>query len=125
MRFKLDENLGIRGVEILRLAGHDVMTVRDQFLCGETDERLIDICRRESRCLITLDFDFADTLTYPPERFAGIILIRLPRTPVLNDVDVAMSAIVCALKQNGDMKGKLWIVRKTNIRQYQQRNHEE
>jgi hypothetical protein len=34
MKIKLDENIGRRGLELLRLAGHDVMTVRDQNLQG-------------------------------------------------------------------------------------------
>ena len=67
MRFKLDENLGTRGREQLREAGHDVMTVREQWLCGRPDSQVIDICTAEKRCLVTLDTDFADTLIYPPE----------------------------------------------------------
>ncbi len=119
MRFKLDENLGIRGMEHLRSAGHDVMAVRDQSLCGEADRRLIEICRGENRCLVTLDFDFADTMTYPPALYAGIILIRLPKFPLLADIDRAMQTIVNAMEHDIDMSGKLWIVRETKIRQYQ------
>lgn len=32
MKFKLDENIGRRGLELLKASGHDVMTVRDQGL---------------------------------------------------------------------------------------------
>ncbi len=119
MRFKLDENLGICGVDCLCAAGHDVMTVHDQSLCGVADNLLIDVCRRENRCLVTLDFDFADTLTYQPEKYAGIILIRLPRMPTQSDIDFAMKTIVKAIHCDTDMTGKLWIVRETKIRQYQ------
>ncbi len=122
MRFKLDENLGIRGVEHLRSAGHDVMTVHDQSLCGETDCRLIEICREENRCLVTLDLDFADTITYPPDKYAGIILIRLPKFPLLADIDRAIQTIVNAMKHDGDMSGKLWIVRETKVRQFRPRD---
>ena len=62
--FKLDENLGDRGLKRLRNAGHDVMTAREQLLCGRPDSHVIDICTLEKRCLITLDTDFADALTY-------------------------------------------------------------
>lgn len=40
MKFKVDENLGETGCEILRAAGHDVMTVADQKLSGAEDRRL-------------------------------------------------------------------------------------
>ncbi len=46
MKLKLDENLGsVRVVTLLRLAGHDVATVREQNLTGTADVQLIDICR--------------------------------------------------------------------------------
>jgi hypothetical protein len=118
MLFKLDENLGNRGQGRLREAGHDVMTVREQQLCGQPDLRVIDVCSAEKRCLITLDIDFADTLTYPPERYAGIILFRLPRKPVLSDIDIAVDTVIEALEHGADIAGQLWIVRQKTIRQF-------
>jgi len=121
MLFKLDENLGDRGQKRLREAGHDVMTVQEQQLCGQPDSRVIDVCTTEKRCLMTLDTDFADTLTYPPERYAGIILLRLPKKPVLSDIDVAVDAVIEALHHGADIVGKLWVVRQTTIRQFMPR----
>ncbi|WP_295443347.1 DUF5615 family PIN-like protein [uncultured Thiodictyon sp.] len=60
MKIKLDENLGQRGAEIFRTAGHDVETVASERLSGATDRELIGICRREDRCLVTLDLDFSN-----------------------------------------------------------------
>lgn len=57
MKIKLDENIGRRGAELLRTAGHDVTTVRDQNLQGAPDEALYKICAGEARVLITLDHD--------------------------------------------------------------------
>ena len=118
MLFKLDENLGNRGLQQLREAGHDVMTVREQRLCGQPDLRIIDVCTSEKRCLITLDTDFADTLTYPPEKYAGIVLLRLPRKPVLSDIDVAVDTMIEALKRGADITGKLWVIRQKTIRRF-------
>jgi hypothetical protein len=47
MKIELDENIGRRGLELLTLAGHDVMTVRDRNLEGAQDETLCDVCARE------------------------------------------------------------------------------
>jgi predicted nuclease of predicted toxin-antitoxin system len=58
VKFKLDENIGRRGLELLKASGHDVMTVWDQDLRGITDEELFEICSAEGRALVTLDRDF-------------------------------------------------------------------
>ena len=62
--------------------------------------------------------DFADTLTYPPKKYAGIILLRLPRKPVLNDIDVAVDTVIEALNRGAEIIGKLWVVRWKTIRQF-------
>jgi len=64
MRFKLDENLGRRGVSALRDLGHEVATVPDEGLASATDKKLIAVCREEGRCLVTLDLDFANPVLY-------------------------------------------------------------
>jgi len=124
MQFKLDENLGNRGQERLREAGYDVMTVREQCLCGRPDSHVIDVCAEEKRCLITLDLDFADTLTYPPEQYAGIILLRLPRKPMLSDIDISINTVIEALNRGADITGKLWVVRQKTIRQFTPRSEQ-
>lgn len=79
MKFKLDENLPTDLVQIFRSAGHDASSVFEQNLSGEKDQTLLDICRSEDRVLITLDLDFADVRSYPPDQNRGIVVLRLQR----------------------------------------------
>lgn len=72
MKLKLDENLGKRGKEILESNGHDVVTVADELLQASEDHDLVERCRVEGRCLVTLDLDFANPLIFPPRRHAGV-----------------------------------------------------
>ena len=86
MKLKLDENLGRRCVDILRAAGHEAATVTEQDLTGSEDSHLIRVCRDEDRCLLTLDLDFSNPLRFPPDKYAGIAVIRLPSKPGYEDL---------------------------------------
>ena len=76
MRFKLDENLPVELADMFRAAGHDTATVLDQNLGGAGDSDLASVCMREGRAIVTLDTDFADIRTYPPDAYAGLVVFR-------------------------------------------------
>ena len=118
MKLKLDENLGKPAAEILRRAGHDVATVPEQGLCSATDATLIETCREEGRCLVTLDLDFANPLRFGPSEYPGIAVLRLPARPSMRDLSDAALTLTTALRQK-EIRGKLWIVQRGRIREYQ------
>jgi predicted nuclease of predicted toxin-antitoxin system len=112
--FKLDENLSATLKVSLVAEGHDVTTVGDQSLHGAADMRIAAACRAESRCLITADEDFAQILRYPPEAYAGIIVLRHPR-PSLRGFEELVRQVMSAVK-NEALRGRLWIVEPGRIR---------
>lgn len=75
MRVKVDENLPIEVAELLRAAGHDAVTVYEQAMSGASDMSIADVCRREDRAVITMDTDFANIQSYPPEQHPGIVVL--------------------------------------------------
>lgn len=77
MRFKTDENLHPDVAGFLRAKGHDALTVWDQGLRGRPDADIAEVCRSESRALVTLDVGFADIRAYPPQNYPGLIVLRL------------------------------------------------
>ena len=115
MKLKLDENLGVRGQSILRDNAHDVATVVEQNLQGSNDDQLATHCADEGRVLVTLDMDFANTLRFPPERTAGIAVLRLPTRPSLPLLLELVSTLAGALKTE-PIHGRLWIVEPGRIR---------
>jgi predicted nuclease of predicted toxin-antitoxin system len=77
MKFKIDENLPIEVAQILGQTGYDASTVYSQNLVGEPDRVIASKCQNEARAIITLDTDFADIRAYPPQEYAGFIVLRL------------------------------------------------
>lgn len=118
MRLKRDENIGSRGVRFLRAAGHDVTTVLEQKLCSSPDNELISVCRRELRCLVTLDLDFGNPLMFKPAEYHGITVLRLPPRPGSEDLDNAVKTLIAGLARE-NIANKLWIVQPGRIREYQ------
>lgn len=120
MKLKLDENLGLRGYDILVAAGHDVATVATQSMEGSLDRDLIDRCRSEDRCLVTLDLDFANPLIFLPSHYRGIAVLRVPPRPSAADLARLVGTLADALKTEL-LDGKLWIVEASRIRVYQEK----
>ena len=118
MKFKLDENFGTRTQQLFRAAGHDVQTVRDEDLQGSSDQYLYEFCRTEQRCLVTLDWDFADVIRFPPNQTGGIVVIRVPRNPSLSLVERLIRQFLRMLTQMSVEK-QLWIVEVGRIRVHQ------
>jgi len=118
VRFKLDENLGRRGAELLRQAGHAVTTVLEQHLCGATDAELIEVCSSENRGIVTLDLDFGNPLPFRPSNYAGIAVLRLPSKPTPDDLFDAIRTLIAGLAQR-QIEGKPWIIQRGRIRAYQ------
>jgi predicted nuclease of predicted toxin-antitoxin system len=118
VKIKLDENLGsLRVATRLRLAGHDVATVREQGLISAPDFELINICRDEDRCLVTSDRGFANRLRFNPADYPGIIVIRVPSRATFEDWREAIEALILGLEE-ADVTGKLWIVKQGIIQEY-------
>ena len=117
MKFKLDENFGTRGVANLAAHGHDVATVADQGLSSASDITLIDVCRAEERCLVTLDLDFSNPIRFPPRDYAGIVVVRVPARSGLAEIETALETLARTLGTEG-LAGKLWIVELHRVREY-------
>lgn len=79
MRFKVDENLSDQVKDYLVSLGHDADTARDEALNGRPDTEIAAAAKRENRILLSLDSDFANILIYPPEKYPGIIFLKLEK----------------------------------------------
>jgi predicted nuclease of predicted toxin-antitoxin system len=120
MKFKLDENLGTLGKELLESEGHDVTTIAAESLSGATDVRVYDVCCAEDRVLITLDHDFGQVLRFPPESLAGIVVLECPGRLSPKAIDARIAELATLLRSQ-PINRELWIVEPGRIRIHQRK----
>jgi predicted nuclease of predicted toxin-antitoxin system len=80
MDIKLDENLPTVLVARLVALGHDVDTVPQEQLTGQSDPLVWNAAQQAQRFLITQDLDFSDVRQFQPGTHYGLMLVRL-QTP--------------------------------------------
>lgn len=114
MIFKIDENLPKDAAELLRNHGFDAETVREESLAGAGDDVIAATVQRENRILITLDLDFSDIRTYPPERYSGIVVLRSKAQDKIA-IMALLRRLLKALENNRPDRA-LWIVEIDRIR---------
>jgi predicted nuclease of predicted toxin-antitoxin system len=123
VRIKVDETIGRSGVEFLRWAGQDVMTVREQALAGAADEVVFQACAAEGRTLITLDRDFGQVPRFPPKLTAGIVILELGGPASLRRLGDRLRDFL-ALAATRSVSGELWIVEPGRVRVHLERDGE-
>lgn len=114
MKFKIDENLPVEITSILKSSGHEAMTVHEQELSGAKDPKVIDVCSHENCVLVTLDLDFADIKTYPPENYPGIMVMRVHRQDKFHLLKIFRWAVPRISEET--LSKQLWIIEETRIR---------
>ncbi len=114
IRFKIDENLPVEVSHQLLEAGYDAVTVWDEQLHGATDAIISAVCQNEGRILITLDLDFANVQSYPPQELPGLIVLRLRYQDKPHVLEVMERLI--PLLSDEPVRHLLWIVDETHIR---------
>lgn len=97
MRFLADECCDIAVVKALRLAGHDVLAVRE--ICqGAEDAQVIELALYEERILLTEDKDFGQLVYAHGEKTFGVIFLRYP-TPARQQI---CKWVIKLVEQQGD-----------------------
>lgn len=114
MKFKIDENLPADVSELLKQSGYDAVTVLGQQLAGAGDLELVSLCCKEDRALITLDTDFADIRTYPPQAFPGLIVLHLYRQDKSHVLEIIKRLVQTLSTEQLDRR--LWIVEEDRLR---------
>lgn len=89
LHFLVDASLLRATVSVIQAAGHQATDLRDIGLGTADDQQIADHAKANDLCLITRDGDFGNILNYPPQDFAGIVVIDAPE-PASRDVVLRM-----------------------------------
>ena len=112
--FKIDENLPQEFAVLLREAGYEAVSVRDQRLVGEPDSVIADVCNAEGFVLVTLDLDFSNIQVYPPDRTSGLMVFRVPDQSKPRLLEVLKQTL--PLLGSEEIERRLWIVEEDRVR---------
>jgi predicted nuclease of predicted toxin-antitoxin system len=116
MKFLLDANMPRSAASVLRELGHEVEDVRDVLPNGADDATVAAHARARQLILITRDFDFADIRNYPPQNFAGIIVLELPDDAIAAQVNETLNSFASKPELLARLTGRLAIVESWRVR---------
>jgi|SRR5688572_12959249 len=80
------------------------------------DATVATLARNHNLVLVTRDFDFADIRNYPPEAYAGIVVLELPEDAIASRVNEVLKSFVSNEELLGTLKGRLAIVESWRVR---------
>jgi predicted nuclease of predicted toxin-antitoxin system len=86
MRFFLDANLPRSALAVFTRFGHEAEFARDIGMASASDTEIAAHALKTGAVLLTRDLDFADVRRYPPERFVGLVVLRLPENAVATEI---------------------------------------
>ena len=83
-------------------------------MAGEGDAAIATVCATQGRALVTLDTEFADIRLYPPERYPGLVVLRLSKQGPRHQAEVV--APLLRQLHDSSLRGQLWIVEDARVR---------
>ena len=116
MRFLLDANLPRAVISVVQSLGHQVEFARDIGLASATDEHIAKHALQHGAAIITRDLDFADIRRYPPDRYSGIVVLRLPDTAVSEEIAAVVNRFLSDAGYIASLPRRLAVVEEDRVR---------
>ena len=112
MRLLANENFPGKAVEALRLAGHDVLWIRESHR-GISDVQVLAIATVQGRLLLTFDKDFGELAFHSKlPAVSGVVLFRIRK----QSPEYVASRAVQVLASRSDWAGHFSVVEDDRIR---------
>ena len=111
MKFLVDENIRLEIAEYLKSQGHDVKRVSSGIKNGE----IIKLALDNKRVLITSDVHFSNILIYPPDKYCGIIRVKI-HPPSAEKEIAALKKLLAELPSPSAYDKKLFVLEESYFR---------
>ena len=117
LQFLADHCVPNSVIQTLRDANHEVLRLKDILPVESPDTAVIAKAQEIGAVLLSLNGDFADIVTYPPESYKGIIALQVRNHPeVLPSMMARLTAYLKAQPAIEHYRGKLLVVEVDRIR---------
>ena len=116
MTFLVDADLPRSTADVMRRHGYAAVDVRDIGLRHAEDRVIATHAQRAQQCLVTGDFDFADLRNYPPQDYAGIVVLIIPPTATATYITQLLDSFLVQKALIAQLPGKLAIVEPGRVR---------
>ena len=116
MSFLIDANLPRSVAVLLASLGHHVEFARDIGLAAAPDREIAARAKLTGAILLTRDLDFANIRLYPPEEYAGLVVLRLPEDATASVIAAAVGRFVREPAFLAALHGRLAIVEADRVR---------
>jgi len=90
--------------------------VRDIGYRGAPDSEIAAYAQRERLCIVTGDLGFSDIRNYPPDEYAGLVVLKLTRTATASTILQLLESFICQENLIDTMSGKLAVAETGRVR---------
>jgi predicted nuclease of predicted toxin-antitoxin system len=117
LRLLADHCISNTIIRTLREAGHEVVRLKDVLPVESPDAIVIAKAQEMDAILLSMNGDFADIVTYPPEQYKGIVAVQMRNHAEV--LEHLMERFTGYLKVHSSMehfRAKLFVVEVNRIR---------
>ena len=117
LRFLADHCISSYIIYKLGDAGHEIVRLRDVLPVESRDPVVITKASELRAILLSLNGDFADIVTFPPQNYRGIVALQMRNHP--ESLPALMNRLISFLTAQPEMSyysGKLFVVEVDRIR---------
>jgi predicted nuclease of predicted toxin-antitoxin system len=115
IKFLIDEDMPRSTGEILKIAGHHAVDVRDCGLRGRSDEEVFEFAQQAGAIILTADVGFGNLHKYPLATHHGIFIVHFPNEVSTQELNKQLVEALTLLTET-DYKGNLIILEPARIR---------